>query len=108
MSVTHEQVEKLKADWKADPNWNLAETEGFEDHVEELAQFQKDCEAEWEAKIQKRAAEIDAKADELGVQGLYLLFLKQEEMINRIIRAIGASESEGNIEAYRIIQGYDI
>ncbi len=37
---TRDEIEQLKADWRADQGWDLAETEGFEDHAVELAAYQ--------------------------------------------------------------------
>lgn len=48
MQRTKEEVEKLKAQWKADPCWDLPETEGFEEHKAELREFQSECNAFWE------------------------------------------------------------
>ena len=38
--ATREDVERLKRDWAADPCWDIAETEGFEEYEDELRAFQ--------------------------------------------------------------------
>lgn len=50
---TREQVEKLKRNWRDDPNWDLYDTEGFEAYRDELTAYQ----AEWEAKCQVQEEE---------------------------------------------------
>ena len=45
---TPAEVEELKKDWLDDPHWDLAETEGFEVHREELAEFEERAHARWE------------------------------------------------------------
>lgn len=44
---TEEEVRKLKANWQADPIWDIEDTEGFEEHREELLEFKKWCEDGW-------------------------------------------------------------
>jgi len=50
---SREEIEKLKANWKHDPIWDLEETEGFEDCREELLQFSQDCKAQWAERNKK-------------------------------------------------------
>lgn len=59
--ATQEQIENLKAQWKADPCWDIELTEGFEEHSEELKAFHDQERAEWDAKEAKRKAEKCAK-----------------------------------------------
>lgn len=59
--ATQEQVENLKAQWKADPCWDIEDTEGFEKHREELKAFHDQVRAEWDAKEAKRVSEKCAK-----------------------------------------------
>lgn len=44
---TEEEVRELKANWQADPIWDIEDTEGFEEHREELLTFRWKCEAGW-------------------------------------------------------------
>jgi hypothetical protein len=52
--ATQEEIEKLKKGWLKDPCFDIEETEGFEEHVEELLNFRRQTEADWEAKKEER------------------------------------------------------
>jgi len=54
MKKTSVEIEKLKKGWKKDPCWDIEDTDGFEDHVEELLNFRRQTELEWEAEHTKR------------------------------------------------------
>ena len=60
--ATATELQQLKEQWKADPIWNLPETEGFEEHREELEAYQeayhKACETAHLERLQKRAAKM--------------------------------------------------
>ena len=61
-------IEKLKENWMQDPGWDIEETEGFEEHLEELLNFRKQKEAEWEDKrIEKKKARHIKVMEETGV-----------------------------------------
>ena len=47
---TREEIDNLKANWYSDPIWDLYTTEGFEDHEQELREYQAKCELEWKQK----------------------------------------------------------
>lgn len=47
---TPEEIEKLKANWLADPCWDIEDQPGFEAHREELLAWRKEYEAKMEAK----------------------------------------------------------
>lgn len=47
MPKTKEEVEELKRNWKHDPNWDIEDTEGFEDYREELVKFREENETGW-------------------------------------------------------------
>lgn len=81
---SREEVEKLKQDWKADPCWDIEETEGFGEYKEELLKYRLECEAIWKAECAKRELEIDKKAQKLGIEGLYRLILKQQSKIEEL------------------------
>lgn len=57
------EVKTLKENWKSDPIWDIEDTEGFEDHKQELLAFRLEMEASWikqkEERLQKRAAELE-------------------------------------------------
>lgn len=44
---TEEEVRALKVNWQADPMWDIEDTEGFEEHREELLAFRQKCEEGW-------------------------------------------------------------
>jgi len=45
--ATEQQLKDLKANWKADPCWDIWQTEGFEEHKDELIIFQSLMETKW-------------------------------------------------------------
>jgi len=44
---TREEIEKLKANWKSDPCFQIAFVPGFEEHLEELLAFEDEMETKW-------------------------------------------------------------
>ena len=58
------EVQKLKNSWRADPCWDIEDTEGFEDHREELLAYSQECHDKWEAEAQQ---ELQEKANKLGI-----------------------------------------
>lgn len=90
--ATREEIEKLKEAWKFDPIWDLAETEGFEEHAEELAAYQAEMEAYWKSQREKDAQE---RAIELGCSpqlARYIMNLEYrlEKMMEQIKQATTA------------------
>lgn len=63
---TQNEIEELKRNWKSDPCWDIEETEGFEEHKEELKQFRLDQEKEWEA---RRYNSLLLRSEALGIRG---------------------------------------
>ncbi len=49
---TKKELDDLKANWCGDPCWEIEDTEGFEDHHDELLQFHEEMLARWEALYQ--------------------------------------------------------
>lgn len=86
MAKTRREIEKLKVDWVFDPCWDIEDTEGFEEHREELLQFRKEMEIEWEKQRKMRENKIDEEAEKLGVKGLYRKILQLQEELHRIER----------------------
>ena len=81
---SREEIESLKADWKRDRDWDIENTEGFEQHQNELLEFRLRCEAEWllqDAKAeQKYQSEVLALANTLNTStqlAEYVLTLKE-------------------------------
>ena len=60
---SREEIDALKKNWKHDPCWDIASTEGFEGYKEELQKYQDDMEAAWQKKI---AARLFLRSVELG------------------------------------------
>jgi hypothetical protein len=58
---TREEVEALKINWHDDPNWDIEETDGFEEYKDELLAYRKQSEKEWEDARQKRHDELALK-----------------------------------------------
>lgn len=61
---TREEVEYLKQGWKEEPEWNIYETEGFEEYREELKIYQEEQEALWK---KQREENDKQEAFELGI-----------------------------------------
>ena len=63
---TKEEIEGLKNAWRNDPIWDLEETQGFEEHYQELLGYRKHWEQVWEDRRNKK---LLAKAEKLGIPG---------------------------------------
>ena len=62
--ATSTDLQGLKEQWKADPIWDIYETEGFEEHREELKAYQKEWEEIWES---GRIERLEEKAAKMGI-----------------------------------------
>lgn len=80
------EVRELKANWKSDPIWDIENTEGFEDHKQELLAFRLAMEASWikqkEERLQKRAAELECSVR--LVEYIEILEYRLERFDNRL------------------------
>ena len=70
---TQAEVDDLKAQWKADPCWDIAGTEGFEDHQQDLAEFQQEY---YDAKAHKEDERVAEKCRELGCSPALLKYIE--------------------------------
>ena len=61
---SREEIYNLKLNWCRDPCWDIADTEGFEEHKKELWEYQKMKEKEWEKIWENK---IFLKAKQLGI-----------------------------------------
>jgi hypothetical protein len=61
---TRKEIDHLKANWTHDPCWDLADTEGFEDHREELLDYQTKMQEQW---VLHREGEKRARANRMGL-----------------------------------------
>lgn len=66
MRKSEAEIEALKRNWHYDPIWDIEETEGFEDHKEELKAYREQVSAEYEQKEHTRLSE---KAAMFGIPG---------------------------------------
>ena len=57
---TRAEIDELIARWLDDPDWELEESDGFEDHKDELLAVRHKHEAEWKARAQREHAEAIA------------------------------------------------
>lgn len=59
---TKDEVQALKDSWSKDPCWDIEDTEGFEDHYEELLAYRKEAgeerDRQYEERIAKRARKV--------------------------------------------------
>lgn len=61
---THEEVERLIANWNEDPCWDLETTEGFEEHYDKLLAYSTEVKRLWEI---RKAAEFKRESERLGI-----------------------------------------
>lgn len=79
---TKEELDDLKAQWLADPCWDLYDTEDFQFHRDELFTFQEKQEQLWSEEEQARVAE---KCSRLGINRVMLLYIESlEDKIRRL------------------------
>lgn len=81
--ATAEQIRNIKAVWLNDPTWDIEDTEGFEDHREELLAYRLETEARWESEHKEQLVK---KAEEIGCPGN----LKLAEYVMGLERRIAA------------------
>ena len=70
LTLSKEKIQGLKDAWVNDPCWDIEDSEGFEDHREELIVFRKEQEKIWDMESNQR---LQAKAEKLGVPGNVVL-----------------------------------
>ena len=91
-----EQIDDLKRQWKADPCWDIEETEGFETVREELLAYRLQMEAQWEkeyqAKLRAYQAQLRAYAVTIGLSDNLILaeYICNLESRIRHLEAVGA------------------
>lgn len=104
--ITREDVEKLKQDWLNDPCWDIEHTEGFEAFHDELLEYRKGKEAEWEErryrKIQARALEMGVSVETMiGIQSLEYTVAASKKRVSRMLFQalnIDIEEAEGLVD----------
>jgi hypothetical protein len=80
------EVERLKADWAADPCWDLEDTPGFEDFREELLDYATRTRAEWDRRYRESLEEF---ARTIGAPGNVVL----AEYVRTLERRLAAVEN---------------
>ncbi len=76
-----EEINELKAQWCADPCWDIEHTEGFEAHHDELKAFSDTQEEKWEQEAEARLTE---KAERIGCPGNLTLARYVETLEHRL------------------------
>lgn len=90
MNKTRAEIDALISNWKADPIWDIEDTDGFEAHRDELLAVHEAYLAECAA---DRQSALMQKAEDLGVPGN----LKLAEYITRLERRL--EEMNGALES---------
>ncbi len=78
---TQAELKALKDNWLSDPCWDIEDTEGFEEHKEELLKFRKEKQEEWQAQRYNR---LLLKSETLGLRGNLKLADCIEQLESRI------------------------
>jgi len=78
---TEADIQELKRQWMEDPNWDIEDTEGFEEYKEELHKFRIQKEKEWE---RERKCFLIDKSVEYGIPGNLELTQRLLTMEDRI------------------------
>ena len=90
--ATEQEIKELKNEWILDPIWDIEDTDGFEDHYDELMLFRMEQEMLWHIEREKN---LQRKAEKLGVPGntklvKYIEYL--ESKIERLEEKINDSQ----------------
>jgi hypothetical protein len=94
--ATQDEIEQLKKSWKKDPNWDIEDTEGFEEHRDELIAYRKELEIEYqhneEERIARRARVVEIDTG-VALSGAAQAIETFAEIENEVERAINKTES---------------
>lgn len=90
---TKQEIENLKHQWCCDPCWDIEDTEGFEDHKEELEQYRHRMESKW--KLQ-REEQINKSMAKKGITDIntFNYLVELEESIERLTERISKLEDK--------------
>ena len=80
---SQDELNALKADWRMDPIWDIEETEGFEEHYDELLSYRLEMDAQWKKTEDER---ILKRSQELGIEGNYKLVYYLEGLERTILK----------------------
>lgn len=106
MSKTICEIQNLKRQWINDPCWDIENTEGFEEHKEELLKYRLQCGSEWEKERLEKEKLIDEEVKKVGIKGIYRMIKKHNELLERQERAIELLVDGNAFEAYKALKGY--
>ena len=107
---TREEIEALKASWRHDPCWDIEDSEGFEDHKEELLAYRREVEAAAEQRtLEKRAERAKQVLDEIGIADMHsaqylYTFAEIEIDLKQCDSQIGEASTMGELAALTIAQ----
>ncbi len=80
-----DDIQNLKRSWVNDPCWDIEDTEGFEDHYDELKSYRLEMKAKWdaehEARKQKENELLQAEFDKIGILGLLKMVKDLKERV---------------------------
>jgi hypothetical protein len=76
MTKTRSEIDDLKAQWKADPCWDIEDTPGFEEHKPELLKYRLEIDAAW---VNSEKVRLNDKADELHCSVDLVIYLETLE-----------------------------
>lgn len=79
---TPEEIDRLKQSWRADPCWDIEDTDGFSAYYDELKAYHEQMREQWR---RERYDEIDSKATALRCSfELAEYLMRLEARINRL------------------------
>lgn len=82
------EIEQLKRDWKNDPCYDIENTEGFEDHYEELKAFSDKCKKHWkqeaEAREKAEIQQLESELSRIGTLGLLRMIKELQEQVSEL------------------------
>jgi len=79
--ATKEELTALKLNWMGDPCWDIEDTEGFEEHRDELLEFSAKKYEEWGVAENIRIAEV---AEKMGIPGNIAVAYLIEQLQQRV------------------------
>ena len=86
-----EEIQQLKDNWRADPCWDIEDTEGFEAHFDELVAYRAEWEEKWEAQAM---AELRTFANVVGLSDNLKLAEHLRYLSERILKLETTLERE--------------
>jgi hypothetical protein len=107
------EIDELKRQWEADPNWDIEETEGFEGHREELSRYHQQKMKEWKAQRDalrnRREVELLKKGVPENLLDTYLetegrFDHKKEQAIDNLYYMLDLSREDAEVLASNIVE----